>query len=555
VGSKGAMQPTPVSSEFRTAVENAVRVAAALFTSKPLSHQIVKSVHASQQFMRVAFHWAAAYTNELRRQLLIRTGSTVASTPSERMSDPHARIDTGRDRSVAAGEYFSPTSGPAGGGFAAHASFRAPVPALAPSSLHGAGTQHAAHAHAGMGTGVGEGVAVPHDVHTCTAYLPTVVARPDGYMEHAMQPFPVAVLVTPAGCTVLHTLPAMHVGDAASPRGVSVSMATSMGVGVGMGAGVDGGTALAPHVPSPSSTAAHATTVAAAQSAQATPEPHTATAPSVAIDLDAPAAAVAAGEDAVVDALSPATSQDVSPAASPSFGDVRADWHEPADTAAVPLPPGWSGCVLDHCQVRVAGVEDMGSVWGMVRALAEFEREPDGVRTTAEMYVRDGCGSAPLFHVMLVEVPTALYDAMASHSAAAPAGASTMPTATSAATAAGAGSATHPMWGDWRPVAMALCHLAYSTWEGRVLYLEDLYVVPCMRRHGVSHLLFETLARAAYVAHCARMQWSVLHWNSAARRLYEHPRIGATPLTEWGLYRLTSADLARIAELGHAVLE
>ena len=102
------------------------------------------------------------------------------------------------------------------------------------------------------------------------------------------------------------------------------------------------------------------------------------------------------------------------------------------------------------------------------------------------------------------------------------------------------------------PVAVALAHPSYSTWTGRTLYLEDLYVSPPGRRRGVSKHLFAALARAALVARCARLQWSVLTWNAPAVRAYDGMR--ALRLEDWRLYRACAdgGGLARLAHGGEA---
>lgn len=68
---------------------------------------------------------------------------------------------------------------------------------------------------------------------------------------------------------------------------------------------------------------------------------------------------------------------------------------------------------------------------------------------------------------------------------------------------------------------------------------------PWARRRGVSQLLFAALGRAAHAAVCARLQWSVLAWNTAAVDTYE--AMGAERLEEWRLYRLYADGIARLA--------
>ena len=97
------------------------------------------------------------------------------------------------------------------------------------------------------------------------------------------------------------------------------------------------------------------------------------------------------------------------------------------------------------------------------------------------------------------------------------------------------------------PAGMALFFHNFSTWTGlRGLYLEDLYVRPEMRGRGVGRALLAHLARLARERDCARFEWSVLNWNEPAIRFYR--RLGAVPMDEWTVFRLTGDALARLAD-------
>ena len=96
------------------------------------------------------------------------------------------------------------------------------------------------------------------------------------------------------------------------------------------------------------------------------------------------------------------------------------------------------------------------------------------------------------------------------------------------------------------PIGFALFFHNYSTFMGRPgLYLEDLFVVPSWRRHGVGKLLLTHLASIAVERRCGRMEWAVLDWNESAIGFYE--RLGATMLDDWRICRLTGDALVRAA--------
>jgi GNAT superfamily N-acetyltransferase len=96
------------------------------------------------------------------------------------------------------------------------------------------------------------------------------------------------------------------------------------------------------------------------------------------------------------------------------------------------------------------------------------------------------------------------------------------------------------------PVGFALFFHNYSTWLGkRGIYLEDLFVRPPARKHGVGFALLRELARLAVERDCGRLDWSVLKWNELAISFYK--RIGAKPMDDWTTFRLTDDALANVA--------
>jgi GNAT superfamily N-acetyltransferase len=100
-----------------------------------------------------------------------------------------------------------------------------------------------------------------------------------------------------------------------------------------------------------------------------------------------------------------------------------------------------------------------------------------------------------------------------------------------------------------KPVGFALFFHNYSTWLGRAgLYLEDLFVRPEHRGKGYGRRLLAHLAALARARDCRRMEWSVLDWNEPAIGFYRS--LGAVPMSEWTVHRLTGAALDALAEEG-----
>ena len=99
---------------------------------------------------------------------------------------------------------------------------------------------------------------------------------------------------------------------------------------------------------------------------------------------------------------------------------------------------------------------------------------------------------------------------------------------------------------DNQPVGFALFFHNYSTWLGkRGIYLEDLFVRPPARKHGVGFALLRELSRIAIERNCGRVEWAVLNWNELAINFYK--QIGARAQDEWTTFRLSGESLQRLA--------
>jgi GNAT superfamily N-acetyltransferase len=101
-------------------------------------------------------------------------------------------------------------------------------------------------------------------------------------------------------------------------------------------------------------------------------------------------------------------------------------------------------------------------------------------------------------------------------------------------------------WGE-QPAGFAIFFQTYSTFRGRPgIYLEDLFVEPRFRGHGVGKALLVHLAKLTRERGGARLEWSVLDWNEPAIQFYKG--LGAEPLAEWTMYRVTGEKLDKLAQ-------
>jgi GNAT superfamily N-acetyltransferase len=97
-------------------------------------------------------------------------------------------------------------------------------------------------------------------------------------------------------------------------------------------------------------------------------------------------------------------------------------------------------------------------------------------------------------------------------------------------------------------VGCALWFVSFSTLRGvHGIYLEDLFVRPERRGLGLGRALLAALARECVERGYARLEWSVLNWNEPAIGFYR--ALGAEPMSEWTVYRLTDEPLRRLGEI------
>ena len=158
---------------------------------------------------------------------------------------------------------------------------------------------------------------------------------------------------------------------------------------------------------------------------------------------------------------------------------------------------------MSDIRIVRATTDDVALILQMIRDLAEYERMRDLVATT-EADIRDALfGPHPAAEVLIAYA------------------------------------------GD-QPAGFALFFHNFSTFVGRRgLYLEDLFVRPEFRRSGIGRRLLAELARVAVERNCGRFEWSVLDWNTPAIDFYKS--LGARPLDEWTVFRVTGDALSRLA--------
>lgn len=99
---------------------------------------------------------------------------------------------------------------------------------------------------------------------------------------------------------------------------------------------------------------------------------------------------------------------------------------------------------------------------------------------------------------------------------------------------------------EGEPAGFALWFYNFSTFAGKAgIYLEDLYVEPHLRGRGIGKALLKHLAKRCVAEGLPRLQWWVLDWNEPSIAAYK--AMGAKPMDEWTVYRVSGAELSALA--------
>jgi GNAT superfamily N-acetyltransferase len=154
--------------------------------------------------------------------------------------------------------------------------------------------------------------------------------------------------------------------------------------------------------------------------------------------------------------------------------------------------------------LRLATIDDVALILELIRGLADYEKLAHEVVATEELLAQELFGAQPAAEVVIADF-------------------------------------------EQQPAGFALFFHNFSTFLGRRgIYLEDLFVKPELRGHGVGLRLLSYLGKLARDRGCGRLEWSVLDWNEPAIRFYR--RLGARPMDEWTVFRVTGMELERLAE-------
>lgn len=140
--------------------------------------------------------------------------------------------------------------------------------------------------------------------------------------------------------------------------------------------------------------------------------------------------------------------------------------------------------------IRKGDKTDVPGIFKLIKELALFERAPEAVVNTEKMLAEDGFGQNSIYRVFVAE-----------------------------------DIATEEI------IGIALYYTAYSTWKGRILYLDDLVVTEKWRRYGVGRKLLNEVLKQAHHDRVEQIRWQVLEWNTPAIEFYKTLGVELDP--EW----------------------
>jgi GNAT superfamily N-acetyltransferase len=131
---------------------------------------------------------------------------------------------------------------------------------------------------------------------------------------------------------------------------------------------------------------------------------------------------------------------------------------------------------MDSIKIRKAKKKDLPEILGLVKELAFYEKEPEEV--TCQLSEYESSFEEGNFCCLVAEL-------------------------------------------EGNILGMALYFYVFSTWKGKMMYLEDFVVSPELRGKGVGKRIFDFLLIEAKTNNCKLIKWQVLDWNVQAQNFYK----------------------------------
>lgn len=148
--------------------------------------------------------------------------------------------------------------------------------------------------------------------------------------------------------------------------------------------------------------------------------------------------------------------------------------------------------------IRKAEKKDAPGILNLIKELATYEKAREQVTNTVGMIEEDGFGNHHIFEAHIAEINREI-------------------------------------------AGIAIYYIAYSTWKGKYVYLDDLVVTEKYRQYGIGKKLFDAVGQFAKSAGANQLRWHVLDWNEPAINFYRKYSASLDP--EWITCKLTKEQI------------
>ena len=151
--------------------------------------------------------------------------------------------------------------------------------------------------------------------------------------------------------------------------------------------------------------------------------------------------------------------------------------------------------------IRKGIKKDLPQVLSLIKELAEYEKSLHQVDVTLEQLEKDGFDGHPHYYLLVAEEKEEI-------------------------------------------IGVCFYFIRYSTWKGKVLFLEDFVVKEEYRRKGIGRMLFEETIRIANKENMDGLHWQVLDWNTPALNFYK--KYNASISSAWLNGRLDKEQINKL---------